>query len=149
MSSPSQYYLLLCLFLVSFSSVINSQSSPGNIQLLMKNETPKTVIASCYLGNEYIGVTDMIAGLSYEFNTPIVPGGNNTFTCEMKFGEKHGNYQLFDMNDTKTCHSTTEVCNWSIREDGLCLWSAGKCVLFKWDTTHHTFTFNVVTEPFN
>ncbi|KAM3327178.1 hypothetical protein P3S67_002304 [Capsicum chacoense] len=140
-SSSSQYNLVLCLFLLSFSSLINSQTIDDYFVVRMTNETPSTANAGCYVNGEDIGSFAMESGETYEYNGNILRGVNNTLSCEMKLDEKHGFFNLFDLNDTKICHSASEVCNWSIHEDGLCMLVSHKCVLFKWDTstTHHSF----------
>nr|XP_033509089.1 uncharacterized protein LOC104085195 isoform X1 [Nicotiana tomentosiformis] len=73
----------------------------------------------------------MKPGWTDQFYVPIIPVGNNTLSCDMKLGKKHGFFELFNLNDTHICH-TTEVCFWKIHEDGPCMLFAGKCVLFKW-----------------
>lgn len=135
MSSTSQYHLVLCLFLLSFSSLINSQKY---FVVKMKNDTPNKVIASCSLDglepSTYIQLEPKKG--YYEYDALFVPEENNTFSCEMKSGEKHGIFMLFDSNDKKICHTIDEDCEWSIGEDGLCMLVEDKCsVMFKWDTT--------------
>uniref|UniRef100_M1CI87 S-protein homolog n=1 Tax=Solanum tuberosum TaxID=4113 RepID=M1CI87_SOLTU len=148
MSSSSQYHLVLCLFLLSFSSLINSQKY---FVVKIKNDTPNTVNASCSLDGSEPPTDIPIESKKgyYEIDARFDPEGNNTFSCEMKSGEKHGVFMLFDSNDKKICHTVDGACEWSIGEDGLCMLVVTGCVMFNWDTnttTHYSFR-NIASEP--
>ncbi|KAG5588473.1 hypothetical protein H5410_048907 [Solanum commersonii] len=119
MSSSSQYYhLVLCLFLLSFSSLINSQEM---FLAHVKNETPNLVKAKCSLYGGPMMDYLMESGHHYTLAGLITPDVNNTIYCEMKLREKHGGFMLYDSNDTKTCHFRSGDCEWYIHEDGLCM----------------------------
>ncbi|TMW96647.1 hypothetical protein EJD97_007043 [Solanum chilense] len=89
----------------------------------------------------------MEPGESYQMAPRYDHKGNNTVSCEMKLRDKHGVFMLFDSNDDKTCHSANEACEWSIREDGLCMLIEDNCVIFKWNTTTHYSFRNIASEP--
>ncbi|KAL3329317.1 hypothetical protein AABB24_036426, partial [Solanum stoloniferum] len=145
MSSSSQYYhLFICLFLLSFSSLINSEE---DIVITVSNQAPNTVKAKCSLeGSAPTGDILLESRQVYTLVIPFEPKGNNTFSCEMKLREKHGVFKLFDSNDTKTCHDRDEACEWKILEEGLCMLASSDCVMFKWDTAHYSFR-KITSEP--
>ncbi|KAK4732436.1 hypothetical protein R3W88_025424 [Solanum pinnatisectum] len=139
MLSSSHNHFVLCLFLVSFLSV-NSQSFPNGYVVILNNETPIVVIGRCYMNGELSHESEISlnSGWSDNFARDIAFGKNNTFSCDLKLGEKHGFFKLFDLNDTSICHIPSEECRWKIQEDGLCMFSAGVCKMFKWETTLST-----------
>lgn len=134
MSSSSQYYLILCLFLLSFSSLINSEET--TFVVIVSNDTPDTVNTSCSVFGRPPDDVPMESGKVYKLEAPINPDGNNIVTCKMKYHEKQGDFKLFDLNDTSVCH-TTDKCYWFIRDEGLCMFVQDKCVMFKWNTTSY------------
>ncbi|KAL3329319.1 hypothetical protein AABB24_036428, partial [Solanum stoloniferum] len=144
MSSSSQYHLVFCFFLLSFSSLINSQEY---FVVIVTNETKDTVNTSCSVDGKPKINTPMESEVSYQMSPPFNPKGNNTVSCEMTLREKHGVFMLFDSNDKKTCHTADGDCEWSIREDGLCLLVEEKCVMFKWDTTHYNSFRKITNKP--
>ncbi|KAK4357093.1 hypothetical protein RND71_022703 [Anisodus tanguticus] len=98
-------------------------------------KAPNIVEARCYVHGEDHGKFSIKPGWTNQFYESIDSGKNNTLSCDLKLGEKHGVFGLFNLNATNVCHTTDVTCNWKIREDGLCMLLAGKCVMFKWDTT--------------
>ncbi|MCD7466171.1 hypothetical protein HAX54_002615 [Datura stramonium] len=123
MACSSQHHqFVICLFLLSFLSVTNSQSSPDNFSVYIHNITPDLVVGKCYAdGVDYDGELSIKPGRIDEFIVSgIDPSENHTLACDLKLGTKHGFFKLFSSNDTSICH-TSEICNWEIREDGLCM----------------------------
>ncbi|PHU13866.1 hypothetical protein BC332_15071 [Capsicum chinense] len=136
-SSNHHHYFVLCLFLLSFLSVSNSQSSLKDFRVSIENETPKLdVLARCYEDGEDPGVEYSIQpGWVAEFVTSINPGKTNTLSCDLKLEKKHGTFRMFDLKNTSICHNFGEKCHWNVHEDGACLLVKGKCVMFKWDNS--------------
>ncbi|OIT31927.1 hypothetical protein A4A49_18824 [Nicotiana attenuata] len=132
--SSSLHHLIIYLFLLNFLAIssVNSQNLTSDFVVIIKNETPNTAEARCYIYGEDRGDYSMKPGWTDKFYIPIVPGGNNTLSCAIKLGNKHGFFDLFNFNDTEICH-TNEVCNWRVHEEGMCMLLAGKCELFVWD----------------
>ncbi|OIT29532.1 PREDICTED: uncharacterized protein LOC109211227 [Nicotiana attenuata] len=133
----SSHYLVICFFLLSFLAVssVNSQSPVHYpINVIVKNETPRTASARCYIhGIDARDKFIMTPGHIVEFYMSIIPGEDNTLSCDVKLGEKHGFFELFNLNNSRICHTPDVYCYWNVHEDGLCMFVAGKCVLFKWD----------------
>ncbi|WMV19656.1 hypothetical protein MTR67_013041 [Solanum verrucosum] len=134
MSSSSHHHFVLCLFLLSFLFV-NSQSSYDAFVVILKNETPSMVTNECCINEIY----------PVEGEISIKPGGavnitttslwrKHTCMCLCIRG-KHGLYKLFDLNETSICHIPSEECLWKIQEDGLCMFSKGRCVMFGWQSS--------------
>ncbi|PHT38920.1 hypothetical protein CQW23_22493 [Capsicum baccatum] len=123
-SNHHHHNIVLCLFLLSFLSVTNSQSWPDFFFASITNETPKLdVLARCYLnGEDYRGGASSIEpGDARAYQGDIVPGKNNTISCDVKLGNNHGFFRMFDLNDTSICHTpNTSDCHWYVQEDGLC-----------------------------
>ncbi|KAK4732435.1 hypothetical protein R3W88_025423 [Solanum pinnatisectum] len=136
MSFSSHHHFVLCLFLLSFLCV-NSQSSPHAFVVILKNETPSVVFKYCIVYGKYSAEFDhyLKPGGTDNITTSIVSGENNTLECPLELKEKRGVFKLFDLNDTSICHVPSEECVWKIQEDGLCMLSQGKCVMFGWDKT--------------
>ncbi|CAN4092872.1 unnamed protein product [Withania somnifera] len=138
-SSNLHDFVILCLFLLSFLSVTNSQDPSEVYDVLLRNEAPSLVTAKCYTDKDEADEYSIKPGWTNEFVIGTAPGKRmNTFTCELKLEKKHGVFKLFDSNDKSVCYKIDEQCIWKIREDGLCMLSAGKCVLFKWDNNSTT-----------
>ncbi|OIT05996.1 hypothetical protein A4A49_61654 [Nicotiana attenuata] len=133
----SSHYLVLYFFLLSFLafSSVNSQIPVDYpIDVIVKNETPSTASARCYIhGIEIRGEIIMAPDHSAEFILSIIPEEDNTLSCDVKLGEKHGFFELFNLNNTNIYHTPNVFCYWNVHEDGLCMFVAGKCLLFKWD----------------
>ncbi|KAM3249092.1 hypothetical protein P3L10_010861 [Capsicum annuum] len=136
-SSNHHHYFVLCLFLLSFLSVTNSQSSLKDFRVSIENETPKLdVLARCYEdGEDPTGEYSIQPGWVAEFVTSINPGKTNTLSCDLKLEKKHGTFRMFDLKNTSICHNFGEKCHWNVHEDGACLLVKGKCVMFKWDNS--------------
>ncbi|KAG5568894.1 hypothetical protein H5410_064093 [Solanum commersonii] len=134
MSSSPHHHFVLCLFLVSFLCV-NSQLPHDVFTVIIKNETPSVVTRYCTVHGEYLNEDQGIELKPGEVNNitgSIVPG-RNTFVCLLELEEKRKILNLFDSDDTSICHVPNKVCVWKIQEDGLCMLSEGKCVMFGWD----------------
>ncbi|KAG5568892.1 hypothetical protein H5410_064091 [Solanum commersonii] len=80
------------------------------------------------------GVIKLKPGEVDNITRSIMPG-RNTLDCLMTLGGKFGFFNLFNLDDTSICHIPNEECLWKIQEDGLCMFSQGKCVMFGWGTT--------------
>ncbi|PHU13867.1 hypothetical protein BC332_15072 [Capsicum chinense] len=136
-SNHHHHNIVLCLFLLSFLSVTNSQSWPDFFFASITNETPKLdVLARCYLnGEDYHGGESSIEpGDARAYQGDIVPGKNNTISCDVKLGNNHGFFRMFDLNDTSICHTpNTSDCHWYVQEDGLCWLVEDICVMFEWE----------------
>ncbi|TMW86138.1 hypothetical protein EJD97_021904, partial [Solanum chilense] len=133
-SSSSHHQFVLCFFLLSFLCV-NSQSS---YVVVLINESPNNVVKErCYVNDDMDHPGEEILltpGMSDHITTTFFPEENNTLSCTLHLGRKLSIlFTLFDSDDTSTCHSPHEECLWKIQEDGLCMFSQGKCVMFNWD----------------
>jgi len=135
MSSSSHHHFVLCLFLLSFLCV-NSQLPHDVFIVIIKNETPSVVKKDCSLFEQHptVGKIKLKPGEVDNITESIMPG-RNTLDCLMTLGGKFGFFNLFNLDDTSICHIPNEECLWKIQEDGLCMFSQGKCVMFEWETT--------------
>ncbi|KAG5587919.1 hypothetical protein H5410_048353 [Solanum commersonii] len=108
MPSSSHHHFVLCLFLIKHCYV-NDDIDPGEEILLNP-------------------------GMSDHITTTFLPRKSNTLSCILHLGQKYADLvTLFDSNDRSICHNPSEECLWKIQEDGLCMFSQGKCVMFNWD----------------
>ena len=145
--SSQYYYLFICLFLLSFSSLINSQED--QFVVAVGNDASKTVTLDCSLEGVSGGVLSIEPKEGYRIVAPYDSSEANTLSCEIKLGEKHGVFTLFESNNTKICHDKDGDCEWRVREDGLCMLVANKCVvMLKWDSSATRYSFRKITsEP--
>ena len=133
MCFSSHHHFLLCLFLLSFLCV-NSQSS--YVVVLINESQNNVATEQCYVNYEIQPGEEILLkpGMSDHITTTFFSGENNTLSCTLHLGRKLSIlFTLFDSDDTSTCHSPHEECLWKIQEDGLCMFSQGKCVMFNWD----------------
>ncbi|KAL3359605.1 hypothetical protein AABB24_016242 [Solanum stoloniferum] len=135
MPSSSHHQFVLCFFLLSFLCV-NSQSS---YVVILRNESPNNVVKEqCYVNDDIDPGEEILLnpGMSNHITTTFFPGKSNTLSCTLHLGEQFVVlFTLFDSDDTSICHIPSEECLWKIQEDGLCMFSQGKCVMFYWDTS--------------
>ncbi|KAG5587920.1 hypothetical protein H5410_048354 [Solanum commersonii] len=133
MPSSSHHHFVLCLFLLSFLCV-DSQSS---YVVILRNESPNNVATDqCFVNDDIDPGEEVLLnpGMSNNITTTFFPGKSYTLYCSLQLGEKYADlFTLFDSNDTSICHVPSEECVWKIQEDGLCMLSEGKCVMFGWD----------------
>jgi len=130
MSSSSHHHFVLCLFLLSFLCV-NSQSS---YVVILRNESPNNVVKEqCYVNDDIDPGEEILLnpGMSNHITTTYFPGKSNTLSCTLHLGQQFVVlFTLFDSDDTSICHIPSEECLWKIQEDGLCMFSKGRCVMF-------------------
>lgn len=60
--------------------------------------------------------------------------------------ENRGLFELFNVNNTRTCHTPDVYCDWKVHhEDGLCMLVAGKCVRYSVNCSRKTpFNYDIL-----
>lgn len=120
--------LLVIFFLFSFfSAYVNS--ALFTYRMYIYNATPKSVDIHCSARGQDLGDHPLNPKDFYKLELPIVDKGDNHIYCDITFGDKKGNFELFNYDrDVKLCESNTSTCYWDVQEDGLCLISGDHCV---------------------
>nr|XP_027060748.1 S-protein homolog 3-like [Coffea arabica] len=112
--------LLLSFFFVETILHVHGDGEPYDVHIV--NRLPDKLRAHCFSADDDLGFRTLDLSEDWNWHFRMALFERTAFYCHFWWFAKQGGFAVFDSKISDYCgHSSTNECNWEVREDGFYL----------------------------